>query len=84
MKKSEAKKLAKYALKDYGIKAYMKDMANVTINELNIKDYFAHRRIYRIEMINGTVYEVLQETVDGNNKFSMGSAKYKTCKVREF
>lgn len=82
MKNTENKKLAKQALKEYGIKANMKDMKTVIVNKLNIIDYFDHRRIYRIEMIDGTIYEILQETVDKDNNFSMGSAKYITREVR--
>ena len=82
MKNTENKKLAKQALKEYGIKANMKDMKTVTVNKLNIVDYFDHRRIYRVVMHDGTVYEVLQETVDKDNNFSMGSAKYITREVR--
>lgn len=81
--KREDMKMAKKALADAGIKVFQKDMKDVTIHKLNISDYVAHRRIYRVEMLNGKVYEAIQETVDADDHFSLDSARYITREARE-
>lgn len=83
MKKIEAKRLAKKAFADGGIHINQKDMKDVIIHNMMVEDYFPHRRIFRVEMNDGRSYEMLQETVDKDNNFSMGSAKYITREVRE-
>lgn len=79
----ENKRIAKAAFNDAGMKVYQKDMKEVIIHNMMVEDYFPHRRIFRVEMNDGRSYEMLQETVDKDNNFSMGSARYITREVRE-
>lgn len=77
------KKVAKAIMEDAGIKIFIKDIKEVTIHKMLKKDEFWHRRIFRIEMMDGTVYEAINETVKGDdNGFSMESAKWFTREVR--
>ena len=85
--KIEKIRMAKRVLADGGVNVYQKDIKDVIEHKFNMEspdgEVFPHRYIYRIEMKNGTIYEVLRETVDKNGKFSLESARFKTQSVTQ-
>lgn len=88
MKEIEKKRLAKNALKDAGIRAYIKDMTRVELHQQDVRSldgghFFPHRRLYYVELSSGLKFEIRQETVDKEGNYSRGSALYKTVEVRE-
>lgn len=87
MKEIEKKRLAKNALKDVGIRAYIKDMTRVELHQMDFVSLdggrFPHRQLYYVELSSGLKLEIRQETVDKKGNYSRGSALYKTVEVRE-
>lgn len=87
MAKIEDKRIAKIVLANGGVKVFQKDIKNVIVHHINMEsedgEIFPHRIIYRVEMNNGVIYEAIQETVDNNGNFSLGSAKFITREIRE-
>lgn len=83
MTNEELKRKAKVVLENGGVKVFQKDMDEVIVHKLQVRDYIPHREIVYVRMKDGTTYEALQETVDQEGNFSLGSAKYITKEVRK-
>lgn len=87
----ESKRLAKAYLADKGIKIFQKDIASVIVKETGIVfhsighglgEYFNHRDVYTVRMKDGTVFEFIRETVDGDGNYSTNSAKFVTRDIK--
>ena len=87
MKRDKAR-FARLILAEAGIKIYQKNVKSVDIHHMRVVehshgDYISHRDIVIIKMVDGTTYEVLQETVDHDGNYSETSGKMVTKEVRQ-
>lgn len=79
-------------MKEGGVEVLCKDIKKATLHEVTVvehelaggtlpPDYFNHRELVKVEMNDGSSFEILRETVDADGNFSTVSAKMVTKEV---